>query len=161
MMASLILLALLNARDAPVRTQPAVLESAASASDLPLSTDPNGPVWAMAPRVHAGRDRMGEAVPGPATEIRSRWTKEHLFLLFVAPYTELVLKPDPVRSQETERLWHWDVAEAFIGSDFERIGRYKEFQVSPQGEWADLDINRDDPRAQEGARWNSGVSSVP
>ena len=49
-------------------------------------------------------------------------------------------------------MWNWDVAEAFIGSDFERIGRYKEFQVSPQGEWVDLDIDRDNSQAQQGMR---------
>ena len=34
----------------------------------------------------------------------------------------------------------------FIGSDFDHIKRYKEFEVSPQNEWVDLDIGL----------WNSG-----
>ena len=42
---------------------------------------------------------------------------------------------------ETNELWNWDVAEVFIGSDFKNIRRYKEFEVSPQAEWVDLDIN--------------------
>ncbi len=46
----------------------------------------------------------------------------------------------------------------FIGWDFEHIGQYKELQVSPQGEWVDLDINRDAPRMAEGMKWNSGYS---
>jgi hypothetical protein len=70
----------------------------------------------------------------------------------------LTLKPDLTLSEETPGLWHWDVAEAFIGSDFERIGWYKEFQVSPRGEWTDLAIDRDDPKGQEGERWNSGFA---
>jgi hypothetical protein len=135
-----------------------VLESTAADRELPLSTDPKGDAWATAPRVYASRDRLGNPVPGAPTEIRSRWTKDHLYLLFIAPYTDLTLKPDPVQTEETDRLWHWDVAEAFIGSEADRIGRYKEFQVSPQAEWADLDIDRDNPRAQQGLRWNSGFS---
>jgi hypothetical protein len=142
----------------PAAVQPAVLESAASAQDLPLTTDPAGPVWATAPRVEITRDLMGTPVTGPPTEVRSRWTKEHLYLLFICPYTELNLKPDPIRTDETPRLWTWDVAEAFIGSDYEHIWRYKEFQVSPQGEWVDLEIDRRDPVGQRGQGWNSGFS---
>jgi hypothetical protein len=33
----------------------------------------------------------------------------------------------------------------FIGDDFKNIRRYKEFEVSPQGEWVDLDVNLDNP----------------
>jgi len=136
----------------------AVLESAVSAEDLALSTDPDDAAWAKAPRVQITRDMMGNPVAGPPTEVRSRWTRDHLYLLFICPYTELNLKPEPTRTEETPRLWTWDVAEAFIGSDHEHIWRYKEFQVSPQGEWLDLDIDRRDPRGQGGPAWNSGFS---
>jgi hypothetical protein len=142
----------------PAAAQPAVFESAGSAVDLPLSTDPTSEVWATAPRVLADRDKMGVPVGGPPTEIRSRWTKDHLYFLFICPYTELNLKPDPTRTAETPRLWTWDVAEAFIGSDYERIWLYKEFQVSPQGEWVDLDIDRQNPKGQAGQAWNSGFT---
>ena len=111
-----------------------------SSNRIPTAAD-----WAKAPRVHRRSRYVGQPIPGPPTEIRSRWTKEHLYLLYICPYDELNLKPDPDPSAETPRLWNWDVAEAFIGSDFEHIGRYKEFQVSPQGEWVDLDIDRDEP----------------
>jgi hypothetical protein len=141
---------------AAVSDPAAVIESAFSATDIPLDPDPSGKQWVDAPRVFARVDRAGQLIPGPATEIRSRWTREHLYLLFICPYTELNLKPEPVSSAETPGLWNWDVAEAFIGSDFERIGRYKEFQVSPQSEWVDLEIDRDNPKEQQGARWNSG-----
>ena len=138
----------------------AVLESVYSQDELALEADPASVVWAGAPRVLARMDKAGLPIDGPPTEIRSRWTTEHLYLLYSCPYTELNLKPDPITSGETPRLWNWDVAEAFIGSDYERIGSYKEFQVSPQGEWVDLAIDRDNPKGQEGARWNSGYSVV-
>jgi Carbohydrate family 9 binding domain-like len=44
----------------------------------------------------------------------------------------------------------------FIGSDFHDIKRYKEFEVSPQNEWVDLDINLSAPRHEDGWLWNSG-----
>jgi hypothetical protein len=48
------------------------------------------------------------------------------------------------------------VAEVFIGSNFENIRRYREFEISPQGEWTDLDINLDAPHHEDGWVWNSG-----
>ena len=57
---------------------------------------------------------------------------------------------------ETYELWNWNVAEVFIGSDFQNIKRYKEFEISPQGEWVDLDINLDNSHHEEGWVWNSG-----
>jgi hypothetical protein len=136
----------------------AVLESAYASQDIELNPDPDNGAWKTAPRVVAAGDRSGQQVPGPPTEIRSRWTKQHLYLLYVCPYTELNLRPNPNPAVETPQLWNWDVAEAFIGSDFEHIGRYKEFQVSPQGEWVDLAIDRDDAKGQAGMKWNSGYT---
>ena len=135
-----------------------VLESAHSARDFELDPDPASDAWKHAPRVVADHDKSGAPIAGPPMEIRSRWTNENLYLLYICPYDQLNLKPDPDPQAETPRLWNWDVAEAFIGSDFENIGRYKEFQVSPQSEWVDLDIDRGDPKRQEGMRWNSGYA---
>ena len=135
---------------------PAVFESIYSEKDIDLGPDPTVPAWADAPRVLIDRNTVGQPIGAPSMEVRSRWTHQNLYLLFICRYDELNLKPDPDTSTETPRLWNWDVAEAFIGSDFDRIGRYKEFQVSPQGEWVDLDIDRDNTQAQLGMRWNSG-----
>jgi hypothetical protein len=78
-------------------------------------------------------------------------------LLFVCQYEDLNLKPGPSTAAETPQLWNWDVAEAFLGADLANIGRYREFQVSPQGEWIDLDIDRSGPQRGGGAAWNSGM----
>jgi len=152
-MFALILLAVLLAADTP-----AVLESAYAEQDFELSADASRRQWQDAPRVVIDRDYLGQPLVGPPTEVRSRWTNEHLYLLYVCPYDELNLKPEPPSTAETPRLWNWDVAEAFIGSDEERISRYKEFQVSPRGEWVDLDIDRQDPKGQAGMTWDSGYA---
>ncbi len=136
----------------------AVLESTYAPRDFELNPDPHSAEWAKAPRVTASRDYLSQPIAGAPTEIRSRWTKQNLYLLYICPYDELNLKPDPNPAVETPRLWNWDVGEAFIGSDFAHIGRYKELQVSPQSEWVDLDINRDDQKGQQGMQWNSGYS---
>lgn len=125
-------------------------------NDVTLDTNPSSPFWRMASTVSMDRDTHGHPVPQYRTEVRTRWTKQNLYFLFICPYEQLHLKPDPKTSTETNELWNWDVAEVFIGADFNDIKRYKEFEVSPQGEWVDLDIDLHQPHHEEGWKWNSG-----
>lgn len=136
------------------------IESKKATHDVSADTNPNSDFWRGAPPVFAERSTSGDPMPGYRTEIRSRWTGGNLYLLFISPYEELYLKPDPRTDIETNRLWEWDVAEAFIGSDFQHIRRYKEFEISPQGEWVDLDIDLDSPHHEDGWKWNSGFQSA-
>jgi hypothetical protein len=134
----------------------AVIKSSHAPEDVAIETDPGSAFWLGAPHIFAERDSHGRPIPGYRTEIRSRWTKDNLYLLFICPYEELHLKPSPDAVNETNQLWNWDVAEAFIGSDFRNIKHYKEFELSPQGEWIDLNIKLESPHHEEGWTWNSG-----
>jgi hypothetical protein len=125
-------------------------------ADVPLETNPASPFWRKAHSVFAEVDKQGALEREYRTEVRSRWTKHYLYFLFICPYKHLHLNPKPVPAHETYGLWKWNVAEVFIGSDFHNIKRYKEFEISPQGEWVDLDINLDNPHHEEGWVWNSG-----
>lgn len=135
-----------------------VIESFYAQKDWEPNADPSAPEWTGIPAVEASKDSFGNAVPGLVTEIRSRWTHKYLYLLFSCPYQELNTRPDPVTDQKTNKLWDYDVAEAFIGSDYLNTGRYKEFQVSPHGEYVDLDIDRADPNNEKGIAWDSGMT---
>ena len=132
------------------------IESLRSTRDFSLSADPNAPHWRTVRGVFSERDQRGQSVAGHRTEIRSRWTDGNLYLLFVCPYEELNLIANPSTKSETDKLWEWDVAEAFIGTDFKNIRHYTEFQVSPQGEWVDLDIDRSTDPPNHDVSWNSG-----
>lgn len=132
------------------------IASVMARSDFALTADPGSVQWNSIPGVFAERGPKGEEVPGHRTEIRSRWTGKNLYLLFVCPYEQLYLKPDTSTTTETDRLWEWDVAEAFIGTDFQDIKQYTEFQVSPNGEWVDLHINRNPSPPVHDVGWNSG-----
>ncbi len=134
------------------------LESHFSSVEFALSADPEASQWKDVAPVVAENDRFGKPVAGHRMEIRSRWTQDHLYLLFVCSFERLYLKPSPFVDAETNKLWEWDVAETFIGTDFENIGRYRELQVSPQGEWVDLDIDRANPKPEGGWLWNSGFT---
>ena len=132
-----------------------VATSTEASDDVAISTDPVTPFWSQTQPIFAEKDKKGRPLPGYRTEVRSRWTEKNLYFLFSCPYERLFLKPNPTTATETNELWNWDVAEVFIGSDFKNIRRYKEFEISPQGEWIDLDIDLTKPHHEEGWTWNS------
>lgn len=135
---------------------PGTIKSKFSKTDFALTADPATGAWEQIAPVVAELDHFSKPVPGHRTEIRSRWTKDNLYFLFVCPYEALNLKENPSTESETNKLWNWDVAEVFVGADFKNIKQYREYQVSPQGEWVDLDIDRDNPKPEGGWLWNSG-----
>jgi hypothetical protein len=142
---------------APAGTDAAeVMVSRRAPSDFALTADPSAAPWKGVAGVLVEKDRWGKVVPGHRTEVRSRWTDKNLYLLFVSPYEELHLKPNPSTDDDTNKLWDWDVAEAFLGTDFQDIKKYKEFQVSPQGEWVDLAIDRGTKPPTHNTEWDSG-----
>jgi hypothetical protein len=143
----------------PKPSPPDTIRSTRAPHDAALDLSPQSPFWRDAPPIFFEGDNYGRPVKQLRTEVRSRWTDSSLYLLFVCPYENLNLKPSPQTKADTNQLWNWDVAEAFIGSDFQHIRRYKEFELSPQGEWLDLDIDLDQPH-RNGSKWNSGFATA-
>lgn len=135
---------------------PGVVVSHYAKTDFELTADPEAKPWKGVKGVFAENGPLGELTPGHRTEIRSRWTDRNLYFLFICPYETLNLTKNPSTTTETNKLWEWDVAEVFVGWDYDNIHQYKEFQVSPQGEWVDLDIDRKNPKPEGGWLWNSG-----
>src|SRR5438445_7787145 len=133
-----------------------VATSTEAADDVEISANPASAFWRAARPIFAERDKNGRPLPGYRSEVRSRWTGKNLYFLFSCPYEQLFLKPNPSTTTETNALWNWDVAEVFLGSDFQDIKRYKEFELSPQGEWIDLDVDLHKPHHEDGWTWNSG-----
>ena len=74
------------------------------------------------------------------TEVRLLWSAESLFLRFRAKYRSITVFPDADRNGRRDQLWNRDVAEVFLQPDRSSLRRYKEFEVSPNGFWIDLDI---------------------
>jgi hypothetical protein len=136
---------------------PGLAGSHRAKADFELTANPAAAAWKNVKGVFAERGPQGEAVPGHRTEIRSRWTERNLYFLFICPYERLFLKENPSTTTETNLLWEWDVAEVFVGADFNHIRHYREYQVSPQGEWVDLDIDLDGAEPNKRWLWNSGM----
>ena len=127
-------------------------------ADFDLTADPNAAPWRGIKPVAAAIDPFGKPAGPNAFEFRVQWTEQNLYFLFSCPYLSLNLKANPSRTTETNKLWEWDVTEVFIGANFDHIDRYKELQVSPRGEWVDLDIDRKNPKPGGGWKWDSGMT---
>ena len=79
--------------------------------------------------------------PQRETEVRLLWSADRLFIRFQCRFHSLDVFPDADPNGRRDVLWDRDVAEVFLQPD--RFGEkyYKEFEVSPNGMWLDLDIS--------------------
>jgi alpha-galactosidase len=78
--------------------------------------------------------------PQRQTEVRVLWTLKMLYLRFECRYREVFVFEDSDPNGRRDRLWDRDVAEAFLQPDPSQARCYREFEVSPNGMWIDLDI---------------------
>jgi alpha-galactosidase len=78
--------------------------------------------------------------PGRETKVRVLWFERTLYLRFECKYRELYVFDDSDPNGRRDQLWDRDVAEAFLQPDPSQERFYKEFEVSPNGMWIDLDI---------------------
>ena len=154
-----LVLVLARMTGAPVST--GVFESVEASGEVAPSTDPNLPFWTAAHPVFADRGTFGQPRAHYRTEIRYRLTENNLGFLFICPLRRA--ESQTVAGNCIRNIWarNWDVAEVFIGSDFQNIRRYEEFEISPQGEWIDLDIDLNKPHHEDGWKWNSGLLWPP
>jgi hypothetical protein len=97
--------------------------------------------WELAVPLRFNADWQGKnADPERETEVRLLWTPETLYLRFRAKYRAITVFPDAGPDGRRDKLWDRDVAEVFLQPDPSQLRRYKEFEVSPNGFWIDLDI---------------------
>ena len=109
--------------------------------EIPLDARRAAPEWTSAAPVSFCADWQGRN-PDHArqTEVRVLWTAETLYLRFECRYRELFVFEDSEPGGRRNHLWDRDVAEAFLQPDPSRPRYYREFEVSPNGMWIDLDI---------------------
>jgi hypothetical protein len=118
----------------------------ATASQFTGRTDAEGfpadAAWAGAPAMRFRKDWQGKNDdPRRETEVRLLWTRETLYLRFLARYRDITVFADAEPSGRRDELWDRDVAEVFLQPAGSDLRCYKEFEVSPNGFWIDLDIS--------------------
>ena len=102
---------------------------------------PPASAWATADAIRFAADWTGKNPDSQReTEVRVLWSPELLYLQFNARYRVITVFQDSERSGRRDQMWDRDVAEAFLQPSDSPPQCYKEFEVSPNGLWIDLDI---------------------
>jgi alpha-galactosidase len=97
--------------------------------------------WRNATAIAFCSDWQGKnADPRRETRVQALWSPQQLYLRFECRYRELFLFIDSDPDGRRDHLWDRDVAEVFLQPDPSRERHYREFEVSPNGMWVDLDI---------------------
>jgi alpha-galactosidase len=103
---------------------------------------PPASAWEIALPVRFDADWQGRnSDPLRETQVRLLWTPEILHVRFQARYRSITVFPDSDPGGRRDLLWDRDVAEAFLQPDPSASRSYKEFEVSPNGFWIDLNIS--------------------
>src|SRR5438876_11770333 len=112
------------------------------ACEVELNASQAAEHWENARPVSSCTDWRGKnPETGQETVVRLLCTLRTLYLRFECRYRELYLFSDAEPDGRRDHLWDRDVAEAFLQPDPSRARFYKEFEVSPNGMWIDLDIS--------------------
>src|ERR1700693_671953 len=114
---------------------------AAFHGSLDAAAFPPSTAWRAAKPVLFDTDWQGKnADAHRQTEVRLLWTPEFLYLKFVARYRRITVFDEAELGGRRDKLWDREVAEVFLQPDPQQTRRYKEFEVSPNGFWIDLEI---------------------
>ena len=109
--------------------------------DLRIEDSRTALEWQDASPITFDSDWQGKnADRGRETEVRVLWSRQNLYLRFECHYREIFTFEDSDPNGRRDHLWDRDVAEAFLQPDPSRERFYREFEVSPNGMWVDLDI---------------------
>jgi alpha-galactosidase len=112
------------------------------AHDIKLNAAHPAQEWQKTGVVSFCADWQGKN-PDPAlrTDVRVLWSDKTLYLRYECKFRALNLFGDSDANGRRDHLWDRDVAEAFLQPDPTREHYYKEFEVSPNGMWIDLDVS--------------------
>jgi hypothetical protein len=141
------------------KTDAKLFRSYRAAHDVDPTANPNTEFWKGIDGVMIEKSVLGPEIPQLRAEVRSRWTDKFIYFLFAGHYDLLTVNPKPETRKETPHLWEKDVFELYLGSDYTHMNRYRELQISPQGEFLDNDIDSTvrRPGFNGEEAWDSGM----
>jgi Carbohydrate family 9 binding domain-like len=120
---------------------PSEIVAAHVAKEIRLDAAHPAPEWQKAHPIVFCSDWQGKNSDDQLeTQVRVLWTAQTLYLRFECRYLELHVFADSDPNGRRDHLWDRDVTEAFLQPDPSRERYYREFEISPNGMWIDLDI---------------------
>ena len=126
----------------------------------PADFSPDGDLskaaWKHANAVKFNHDASGKShYPEVSTRVASIWTETHIYFAFWARYDSMNVYEGEDPAVERWQLWDRDVVEVFLNPQPERVNHYYEFEVAPNNQWVDLEIDKT-KEPFNNASWNSG-----
>ncbi len=137
-------------------TSDVTIESAFLARGFAPDGDVAKAAWKRAKWVRFNHSYLGDAVyPQAETEVASLWTREHIYIAYRAKHSGLKTYAGEDPAKERWKLWERDVVEVFLNPRPERVNQYYEFEVAPNNQWLDLEIDLNKTPFTNEA-WDSG-----
>jgi len=134
----------------------AQLEARRSSMELVPDGNLTKPQWKRAKWVEFDNDASGKPhYPEAATRVASVWTETHICFAFSSRYDSLNIYEGEDPKTERWQLWDRDVVEVFLNPQPDRMNHYFEFEVAPNNQWLDLEIDKTKDPFND-ASWNSG-----
>ena len=132
------------------------LQSRRSPADFVPDGNLSKPYWRHANSVEFDSDASGVSHhPEVSTRVSSLWTEKYIYFAFWARYDSLNVYEGEDPKVERWQLWDRDVVEVFLNPQPERINHYYEFEVAPNNQWIDLEIDKTKNPFND-VSWNSG-----
>lgn len=101
-------------------------------------------VWEGAEWVDFDHDMSGKPhYPEAATRVASAWTATSVYFAFWCKYSVLNVYEGEDPAKERWELWNRDVVEVFVNPEPGHVNHYYEFEVAPNNQWIDLEIDKD------------------
>lgn len=147
----------------PAQEQDEYLSSAeTSAKYSPADFAPDGnltkKIWRKANWVTFDHDVTGKiANPSVQTRVAAVWTQHYIYFAFSARYDSLNIYEGEDILKERWELWNRDVVEVFLNPEPDKMTHYYEFEVAPNNQWIDLEIEKKKTPFND-ASWNSGFA---
>jgi cellulose/xylan binding protein with CBM9 domain len=124
--------------------------------DFSLDGDLTKPAWKKAAWRRFDHDMSGKVRYRDAeTRVGILWSARFVYFAFHCHYTRLNTYEGEDPTKERWELWERDVVEVFANPEPARVNHYYEFEVAPNNQWIDLEIDKDKTPFND-AKWNSG-----
>ena len=133
-----------------------VAETRHPSADFVPDGDLTKPAWKHANWLEFDNDASGKSHhPEVTTRVASLWTQTYIYFAFSGRYDSLNIYEGEDPKAERWQLWDRDVVEVFLNPQPERVNHYFEFEVAPNNQWIDLEIDKTKDPFND-ASWNSG-----
>jgi Carbohydrate family 9 binding domain-like len=127
-----------------------------SGSDFAIDGDLSKKVWKQAKWIEFDHDPTGKTENASVkTRVAAVWSDRYIYFAFSGHYESLNVYEGEDVAKERWELWNRDVVEVFLNPEPKRISHYYEFEVAPNNQWIDLEIEKTKTPFNDAA-WNSG-----